>query len=54
MDPFTNRSLLYKREGTGFVVYSAGPTGRFDGGKPGVKVPGQESLFRYPVVPAPN
>ena len=54
VDPYTDRPLLYKRAGGGFVVYSAGPTGRFDGGKPGVKVPGQESLFRYPVVPAPN
>ena len=51
IDPFTGKTLLYRREGGGFVVYSAGPTGRFDGGKPGAKVPGQESLFRYPVAP---
>jgi hypothetical protein len=51
-DPFTDKPLLYRREGNnGFVVYSAGPTGHFDGGKPGVKVPGTESLFRYPGVP---
>ena len=52
-DPFTGKPLLYKREGGGFVVYSAGPTGHFDGGRPGGKVPGQESLFRYPAIPVP-
>jgi len=54
MDPFTDKPLLYRREDGGFVVYSAGPTGHFDGGRPGAKVPGQESLFRYPAVPVPN
>lgn len=53
-DPCTDKPLLYRREGGGFVVYSAGPTGRFDGGRPGAKVPGQESLFRYPAVPVPD
>ena len=53
-DPFTNKPLGYRSEGTnGFVVYSAGPGGDFDGGKPGEKVPPQESLFRYPPVPLP-
>ena len=52
-DPFTGKPLGYRFEGNGFVVYSAGPTGHFDGGRPGQKVPGQESLFRYPAVPAP-
>jgi len=52
IDPFTGKPLLFRREGGGFVVYSAGPTGRFDGGKLGAKVPGQESLFRYPDVHA--
>ena len=48
-DPYTNGPLHYHREGTnGFVVYSVGPTGHFDGGTPGQKVPAQESLFRYP------
>ena len=51
IDSFTGKPLLFRREGGGFVVYSAGPMGRFDGGKPGAKVPGQESLFRYPDVP---
>ena len=53
-DPFTDKPLLYRREGGGFVVYSAGPTGHFDGGKQGQKVAGTESLFRYPAVPVPN
>jgi len=52
-DPFTDRPLVYRREGGGFVVYSAGPTGHFDGGRPGQKVPGRESLFRYPAVQMP-
>jgi hypothetical protein len=54
IDPFTNKPLGYRREGQGgFVVYSAGPTGHFDGGKRGEKVPGQESVFRCPAVPMP-
>ena len=53
-DPYTGKPLGYRREGSGFVVYSAGPTGHFDGGKPGEKVPGQESAFRYPVIPLPT
>ena len=52
-DPFTGKPLGYRREGTnGFVVYSAGPDGTFDGGKPGDKTQGQ-ILFRYPAVPVP-
>lgn len=54
-DPFTNKLLGYRREGAdGFIVYSAGPTATFHGGKPGEKVPPQESLFRYPPVPLPT
>ncbi len=53
-DPYTNKPLQYRREGDhGFVVYAVGPTGRFDGGQPGRKTPGVESLFRYPAVPLP-
>ncbi len=52
-DPFNNKPLQYQQEGgNGFVVYSVGPTGHFDGGKPGEKVSGHESLFRYPAVQA--
>lgn len=54
LDPYTNKPLQYRREGeTGFVVYAVGPTGHFDGGQPGQKTPGAESLFRYPAVPLP-
>lgn len=52
-DPFTNKPLGYRLEGTdGFVVYSAGPTGTFDGGKPSDN--GYTNIvFRYPLVPVP-
>ena len=54
-DPYTGHPLQYRREGAnGFVVYSVGPTGRFDGGQPGQKAPGTEALFRYPAVPIPT
>ena len=49
-DPFSGKPLQYRREGAGFVVYSVGPTGHFDGGRPGQKMPGGESLFRYPAM----
>lgn len=53
-DPFTDQPLIYRRERAGgFVVYSVGPTGHFDGGKPGEKIPSQESLFRFPAVSVP-
>jgi hypothetical protein len=50
-DPFDGKPLRYRQEvGLGFVVYSVGPEGTFDGGKPGVKVTGNDSvlLFRFP------
>lgn len=54
VDPYTNKPLGYRLEGTGgFVVYAVGPTGTFDGGKAGKKAPAQESVFRYPAVPMP-
>ncbi len=49
-DPFTDKPLGYRREGAnGFVVYSAGPEGTFDGGKAGMKTPPGQIAFRYPV-----
>lgn len=49
VDPFTNRPLKYRREGArGFVIYSVGPSERFGGGKPGVKPPTREAIFRFP------
>lgn len=51
-DPFNGKPLGYRREGdTGFVVYSVGSDGKFDGGKPGDKWTNQQSLFRYPPPP---
>ena len=47
-DPFSHNALGYRREGgNGFVVYSVGPDGKFDGGKPGEFHPFQV-FFRYP------
>ncbi len=55
-DPYTGKPLGYRREGdSGFIVYSAGPDGTFDGGKPGDNLPSGEFVFRYPTeaVPVP-
>ena len=53
-DPFTGRPLGYHAEGTnGFVVYSAGPTGVYEGGKPGEITPPGEIAFRYPAIATP-
>ena len=55
-DPYTGRPLGYRREGAGgFVVYTTGKDGKYDGGRPGdasldVNV---WSGFRYPTVPVP-
>jgi hypothetical protein len=48
IDPFSGAPLRYKREGKGFVVYSVGATGKFDGGNPVTKPDAKESLTRYP------
>jgi hypothetical protein len=47
-DLFDLKPLRYRREGNGFVVYSVGQTGKFDGGTATVKPDAKESLFRYP------
>jgi len=52
LDPFTDKTLGYRREGTdGFVVYSAGPNGDFDGGKLGEGAMRNQMVFRYPAPP---
>lgn len=52
-DPYTIKPLGYRLEGAGgFVVYSAGPGGDYDGGKPG-DVPKAQIFFRYPAAPIP-
>ena len=49
-DPFDGKPIRYKKEGSGFVVYSVGRNGDFDGGDVNTK-PDQakETLFRYPI-----
>lgn len=58
VDPFNGKALGYRTEGVdGFVVYSVGPDGKFDGGKPGRKTKPDDVLFRYPApaqVPVPK
>src|SRR5207244_1431542 len=53
LDPFAGRPLRYRREGEGFVVYSVGPTGNFDGGRPDGEKPKDQAFFRYPAPPPP-
>ena len=50
LDPFTGHPLGYRREGdTGFVVYSVGPDGRYDGGKSGEdEYDPNHASFRFP------
>lgn len=52
-DPFTGRPLGYRKEpgakGTGFVIYSVGAEGTFDGGRPGLPIPAPKGnlVFRF-------
>ncbi|MBV9851838.1 MAG: hypothetical protein JO250_19395 [Armatimonadetes bacterium] len=49
LDPFTGKPLGYRREGdNGFVVYSVGPDGKFNGGRPGEYIFPLQAFFRYP------
>ncbi len=48
-DPFDQQPLRYRLDGDGFVVYSAGPTGKFDGGTANTKPNSYESVFRFPM-----
>jgi hypothetical protein len=41
--------LRYAREGGGFVVYSAGKGGQFNGGAPDRKPEKDQVVFRYPL-----
>ncbi|MBI3910371.1 MAG: hypothetical protein HY320_05490 [Armatimonadetes bacterium] len=50
-DPFSGQPLQYRREGKGFVVYSVGPEGKFNGGQPGAWPVGDQTFFRYPAPP---
>ena len=47
IDPFDGKLVGYRREANGFVVYSVGPTGQYNGGAfDGTKE--HEEVFRYP------
>lgn len=48
-DPFDGQTLRYRQEGNGFVVYSVGPTGKFDGGAANKRPNSNESVFRFPM-----
>ncbi|MEO7715027.1 MAG: hypothetical protein ABIY70_02390 [Capsulimonas sp.] len=49
LDPFSGKSFGYRREGSGFVLYSVGEGGNFEGGSPNVKPKASLPMFRYPV-----
>ena len=49
VDPFDGQPLRYRREGNGFVIYSVGATGKFDGGTPMRQPDKSETVFHYPL-----
>ena len=49
VDPFDRQTLRYRQEGNGFVVYSVGPTGKFDGGMASKRPDNHEIVFRFPM-----
>jgi hypothetical protein len=48
-DPFDLKPLRYRREGNGFVVYSIGETGTFNGAAIDAQSRARECFFRYPM-----
>ncbi|MCX6380111.1 MAG: hypothetical protein NT023_11655 [Armatimonadetes bacterium] len=50
LDPFDGKPLRYRKEGAGFVIYSVGDTGKYDG-RVFEKGRWRESVFRYPAPP---
>jgi len=54
LDPFDLRPLRYRREGDGFVLYSIGESGKFEGGQPNKRPRPGETFFRYPRPVYPN
>ncbi|MGB2906430.1 MAG: hypothetical protein WBB73_04985, partial [Candidatus Aminicenantaceae bacterium] len=38
LDPFTGESLIYRKEGDGFIVYSVGSNLKDDGGRETLKI----------------
>ncbi len=53
LDPFDLRPMRYRKEGDGFVVYSVGATGKFDGDTGRKKTPNQ-TVFRFPPAQSPT
>ena len=51
LDPYDGQPLRYKLQKAGFVVYSVGPDGRFDGGTACLMPASKQTLFRYPLPP---
>jgi hypothetical protein len=51
LDPLSDQPLKYRREENGFVLYSVGPDGKFDGGKPGGQRDPSQAYVRYPPPP---
>jgi len=49
VDPFDGKPLRYRREGAGFVVYSVGKDGKFDGGTSDKKSTTAYLAFHYPM-----
>jgi hypothetical protein len=47
-DPFDLKPLRYRREGSGFVVYSVGRTGKYSGVRLSDTQPKTEAVFRWP------
>ncbi len=50
LDPFDGKPIRYRKEGAGFVVYSAGESLKYDG-RHSDKEKYAESVFRYPAPP---
>ncbi len=48
IDPFDLKPLRYRKKGSGFVVYSVGETGQFDGNAKDKKQYNREAVFQYP------
>ncbi|MEO7718542.1 MAG: hypothetical protein ABIY70_20265 [Capsulimonas sp.] len=52
VDPFTDKPLIYQREGgNGFVVYSVGADGKYDGQASSEARLMKQAMFRYPAPP---
>jgi hypothetical protein len=50
-DMYTGKPLRYRREGSGFIIYTPGLEGAFDGGSPTTRPKFAEYVFHYPMPP---